>query len=115
MSRIRAEVSFLRRFISIHVCRIGLDGQPTTGRPMLVSVAWEAPGIDSKTARTPGAAGKARPEGPEGEIHAGSRTDDSPAGTAVDRAVPPVARRSEERRVGKECVSTCRYRWSRYT
>src|SRR3546814_14640276 len=22
------------------------------------------------------------------------------------------ARRSEERRVGKECVSTCRYRWS---
>src|SRR3546814_11848442 len=22
--------------------------------------------------------------------------------------------RSEERRVGKECVSTCRYRWSRY-
>src|SRR3546814_18217323 len=24
-----------------------------------------------------------------------------------------VARRSEERRVGKECVSTCRSRWSR--
>src|SRR3546814_7204370 len=23
-------------------------------------------------------------------------------------------RRSEERRVGKECVSTCRFRWSRY-
>src|SRR3546814_9468312 len=23
-------------------------------------------------------------------------------------------RRSEERRVGKECVSTCRYRWSPY-
>src|SRR3546814_12181931 len=23
--------------------------------------------------------------------------------------------RSEERRVGKECVSTCRYRWSPYT
>src|SRR3546814_11861777 len=22
--------------------------------------------------------------------------------------------RSEERRVGKECVSTCRFRWSRY-
>src|SRR3546814_21034157 len=22
--------------------------------------------------------------------------------------------RSEERRVGKECVSTCRYRWSQY-
>src|SRR3546814_18612086 len=25
-----------------------------------------------------------------------------------------VMDRSEERRVGKECVSTCRYRWSRY-
>src|SRR3546814_20601167 len=23
-----------------------------------------------------------------------------------------IAQRSEERRVGKECVSTCRYRWS---
>src|SRR3546814_13377679 len=31
---------------------------------------------------------------------------------AVDRA--PVGRRSEERRVGKECVSTCSSRWSRY-
>src|SRR3546814_11387667 len=30
-------------------------------------------------------------------------------------AVVPVAlARSEERRVGKECVSTCRYRWSPY-
>src|SRR3546814_19027634 len=31
---------------------------------------------------------------------------------------PPLSRplpaRSEERRVGKECVSTCRYRWSPY-
>src|SRR3546814_20230330 len=25
---------------------------------------------------------------------------------------PDVIARSEERRVGKECVSTCRYRWS---
>src|SRR3546814_20003580 len=34
----------------------------------------------------------------------------------VDPAVgPPVlAERSEERRVGKECVSTCRSRWSPY-
>src|SRR3546814_18522711 len=24
----------------------------------------------------------------------------------------PISVRSEERRVGKECVSTCRYRWS---
>src|SRR3546814_16639067 len=28
--------------------------------------------------------------------------------------VPAERPRSEERRVGKECVSTCRSRWSRY-
>src|SRR3546814_11051056 len=35
---------------------------------------------------------------------------------AVDAnyAQPPHHRRSEERRVGKECVSTCRSRWSPY-
>src|SRR3546814_19594043 len=27
----------------------------------------------------------------------------------------PALQRSEERRVGKECVSTCRSRWSAYT
>src|SRR3546814_6991232 len=30
----------------------------------------------------------------------------------VDRARAVHLGRSEERRVGKECVSTCRYRWS---
>src|SRR3546814_12238490 len=30
------------------------------------------------------------------------------------QAACPTARRSEERRVGKECVSTCRSRWSPY-
>src|SRR3546814_16071471 len=30
------------------------------------------------------------------------------------RRVAPYFRRSEERRVGKECVSTCRSRWSPY-
>src|SRR3546814_14993808 len=34
---------------------------------------------------------------------------------AVDRArAYPACPRSEERRVGKECVSTCRSRWSPY-
>src|SRR3546814_6331217 len=28
--------------------------------------------------------------------------------------LPPMPERSEERRVGKECVSTCRSRWSPY-
>src|SRR3546814_18340792 len=34
----------------------------------------------------------------------------------LDAASPPLSKaRSEERRVGKECVSTCRSRWSRYS
>src|SRR3546814_15394935 len=32
--------------------------------------------------------------------------------SAEGRCVPRTATRSEERRVGKECVSTCRSRWS---
>src|SRR3546814_15261320 len=32
----------------------------------------------------------------------------------ADRFVDTLSRRSEERRVGKECVSTCRSRWSPY-
>src|SRR3546814_17856522 len=32
----------------------------------------------------------------------------------VDGGYMNFYHRSEERRVGKECVSTCRYRWSRY-
>src|SRR3546814_11166401 len=49
--------------------------------------------------------------------------DDAPSGppdtrpTAATRRLPFVEReseRSKERRVGKECVSTCRYRWSPY-
>src|SRR3546814_3245749 len=38
----------------------------------------------------------------------------SPRSSWTRGSCPPAARRSEERRVGKECVSTCRYRWSPY-
>src|SRR3546814_7951552 len=38
------------------------------------------------------------------------RDADDPGRAAVDRG----EHRSEERRVGKECVSTCRSRWSPY-
>src|SRR3546814_20931311 len=34
--------------------------------------------------------------------------------TAPNQYDPPEHTRSEERRVGKECVSTCRSRWSQY-
>src|SRR3546814_18551265 len=36
------------------------------------------------------------------------------AGGAIGAAEAARAKRSEERRVGKECVSTCRSRWSPY-
>src|SRR3546814_15314415 len=35
-------------------------------------------------------------------------------GAGEHRMEPAVGQRSEERRVGKECVSTCRYRWWPY-
>src|SRR3546814_3624280 len=35
-------------------------------------------------------------------------------GTAWTRSSTATSGRSEERRVGKECVSTCRARWSTY-
>src|SRR3546814_4686111 len=35
-------------------------------------------------------------------------------GTVTRKMAPRLRMRSEERRVGKECVSTCRSRWSPY-
>src|SRR3546814_19743446 len=57
--------------------------------------------------------------GPKGEYNCCQRDrcgDDPPAkryGNHHHLSFPPIAR-SEERRVGKECVSTCRSRWSPY-
>src|SRR3546814_19352584 len=44
---------------------------------------------------------------------AASRTAVQSVGIGVVASLP-FAVRSEERRVGKECVSTCRYRWAPY-
>src|SRR3546814_7349088 len=48
----------------------------------------------------------------------GQKNTTSPAAAPVPAAafsgLPVVSLRSEERRVGKECVSTCRSRWSPY-
>src|SRR3546814_15035368 len=38
----------------------------------------------------------------------------APQGVFIDFVVNPLPSRSEERRVGKECVSPCRSRWSPY-
>src|SRR3546814_12080469 len=47
----------------------------------------------------------------DGLLRLACRKRELPAATA-DK--PVVSIRSEERRVGKECVSTCRSRWSPY-
>src|SRR3546814_11294072 len=41
-------------------------------------------------------------------------TDEGEQRLRLDQRVPFYRSRSEERRVGKECVSTCRSRWSPY-
>src|SRR3546814_20146515 len=50
------------------------------------------------------------------QIGADPRHARRPAGDRVDRRIreAPQPGRSEERRVGKECVRTCRSRWSPY-
>src|SRR3546814_17280181 len=46
--------------------------------------------------------------------HRGAKLRDDGPGHCKARLVCPYHGRSEERRVGKECVSTCRSRWSPY-
>src|SRR3546814_14046734 len=42
------------------------------------------------------------------------RTSPAPNSLSPIFKASPLQSRSEERRVGKECVSTCRYRWAPY-
>src|SRR3546814_5931217 len=64
---------------------------------------WSSDVCSSDLRRAHGGAGRC--------VHAGSRCFlDHLLVAALERAVA----RSEERRVGKECVSTCRSRWSPY-
>src|SRR3546814_10843738 len=52
--------------------------------------------------------------GNRGEDVAAVVPDVALAVTVEILGIGQIARRSEERRVGKECVSTCRSRWSPY-
>src|SRR3546814_20640826 len=78
----------------------GGDGRPGRGQG--------APGRsrgDGRAGQQPGDAGR-RPRAADG----GGRGLPGPEGQPEHDAVV----RSEERRVGKECVSTCRSRWTPY-
>src|SRR3546814_17771288 len=77
-----------------HVC-----GRPTRGRRIL-----QRPGKDQRGRLV-------------GEVdHLQRVAQLQPVQAAVPElgAQQALARKSEERRVGNECVSTCRSRWSRY-
>src|SRR3546814_1891988 len=52
--------------------------------------------------------------GPVGEGQLAPLQFHRPRNDGQAQAQPPRVARSEERRVGKECVSTCRSRWSPY-
>src|SRR3546814_7192109 len=75
---------------------------------------WSSDVCSSDLVRPPGPAGRQTRglggprRGLEGELR-----DHLPAGRQARRRGRRLAR-SEERRVGKECVSTCRTRWSPY-
>src|SRR3546814_19528777 len=49
-----------------------------------------------------------------GRVVANGNAEHSVQFAMLDTGNPSASTRSEERRVGKECVSTCRSRWSQY-
>src|SRR3546814_15828391 len=77
--------------------------------------AAAAPAATAVTTELPAAASAPPDPASRNPVRPASGRDRLPAGCAfrsVAGAVP--AARSERRRVGKECVSTCRPRWSPY-
>src|SRR3546814_15205873 len=48
------------------------------------------------------------------KVDMASSESSSPSSMFTSLICTPFSTRSEERRVWKECVSTCRYRWSPY-
>src|SRR3546814_17118316 len=85
--------------------RIASDG---LGR--VIRCGADMPPIDGVSGK-PGVGGPviaAKPSGSSPELPAKKVV------TAFETAAREGGARSEERREGKECVSTCRYRWSQY-
>src|SRR3546814_9158755 len=83
---------------SSDVCSSDLVGTQRTGGES----AWCDSALSRRARRATGSAGALRTR-PCGSL-----------GTVCAAPARQPWTRSEERRVGKECVSTCRYRWSRY-
>src|SRR3546814_11090009 len=95
--------------------RVTVDGRVLTSPAAAVTPEARIE-VDGEPLPAAAAARLFRYHKPRGEI---TTTRDPDGRTTVfDRLPPELGRlqavRSEERRVGKECVSTCRSRWSPY-
>src|SRR3546814_12231183 len=82
-------------------------------------LAGSAPTITGITATEPNAAAAAIPGAGDAHGFSFSRTLTTPGNYSfcaygIGLAPFDAGKRSEERRVGQECVSTCRSRWSPY-
>src|SRR3546814_1761323 len=86
-----------------------VTGVQTCALPIYLCGRDRLPGLEDKPAR-----GNCDcPEAMAATLAAVGGTQPA-ASAAFRRGDPLMPVRSEERRVGKECVSTCRYRWSQY-
>src|SRR3546814_18773371 len=93
---------------SSDVCSSDLLGRALSGRRNLVLTrGGRVPFAGMEAAASVDAALRAAEEDGAGELCV-------IGGAQVYALTLPLATRSEERRVGKECVSTCRSRWSPY-
>src|SRR3546814_20897016 len=95
--------------------RLVLDDQHMADRPPgphLVDQHMQAFAVDRLRHEARGAEGIALPALVEDGHHDDRDGRESRIGLEALQDVPAVQARSEKRRVGQECVSTCRTRWS---
>src|SRR3546814_16918059 len=95
----------MRRVRRIHMLGIGGSGMAGIAE-VLINLGYEVSGTDLKDSP---ATRRLRELG--ATIHIGH---DEKNAEGADAIVVSTAVRSEERRVGEECVSTCSFRWSPY-
>src|SRR3546814_14418762 len=78
--------------------------------PICVQLYWRRQGRDNRQDRDPGARSSTF------QRYVGCGRGYGPPSVSTSKFAPICLRgfRSEERRVGKECVSTCTSRWSAY-
>src|SRR3546814_15920395 len=97
---------------SSDVCSPDLVTATSDIRPDRAAILAMLPGFEGEILQKPPAYSALKIDGRRAYDLA--RAHSQGRGEAPDVAPRPIRIRSEERRVGKECVSTCRSRWSQY-